>query len=87
MGRRYMKKVTRDGMVISHERYLYRGSTSAIGYAQQSERTSDTFVRPLEPMATRPLALVQDNALYCYGTNFAKNVTEIQRTGSYGNSL
>ena len=32
---------------------------------------------PLEPMATRPLALVQDNALYCYGTDFNKNVTEV----------
>jgi hypothetical protein len=32
---------------------------------------------PLEPVATRPLALVQSNALYCYGTDFNKNVTEI----------
>ena len=32
---------------------------------------------PLEPVATRPLALVQGNALYCYGTDFNKNVTEI----------
>ena len=31
----------------------------------------------LEPVATRPLALVQGNALYCYGTDFNKNVTEI----------
>ena len=38
-------------------------------------------------MATRPLALVQNKALYCYGTDFAKNVTEIQWTGNYGNSL
>ena len=32
---------------------------------------------PLEPVATRPLALVQNNALYCYGTDFNKNVTEV----------
>lgn len=32
---------------------------------------------PLEPMATRPLALVQDASLYCYGTDFNKNVTEV----------
>ena len=32
---------------------------------------------PLEPVVTRPLALVQGNALYCYGTDFNKNVTEI----------
>lgn len=32
---------------------------------------------PLETMATRPLALVQNAALYCYGIDFNKNVTEI----------
>ena len=32
---------------------------------------------PLEPEATRPLALVQDASLYCYGTDFNKNVTEV----------
>ena len=31
----------------------------------------------MEPVATRPLALVRDNALYCYGTDFNKNVTEV----------
>ncbi len=25
----------------------------------------------------RPLVLVQDNVFYCYGTDFAKNVTEV----------
>jgi len=32
---------------------------------------------PLEPVATRPLALVQDASLYCYGVDFNKNVTEV----------
>lgn len=32
---------------------------------------------PLEEVATRPLALVQNNALYCYGWDFNKNVTEV----------
>ena len=32
---------------------------------------------PLEPTATRPLALAQDASLYCYGTDFNKNVTEV----------
>ena len=31
----------------------------------------------LEEMATRPLALVQGASLYCYGTDFNKNVTEV----------
>ncbi len=32
---------------------------------------------PLEPTATRPLALVQGASLYCYGWDFNKNVTEV----------
>ena len=32
---------------------------------------------PLEPVATRPLALVQAASLYCYGTDFNKNVTDV----------
>ena len=32
---------------------------------------------PLEPTATRPLALVQGASLYCYGMDFNKNVTEV----------
>ena len=32
---------------------------------------------PLEPVATRPLALAQDASLYCYGMDFNKNVTEV----------
>ena len=32
---------------------------------------------PLEPVATRPLALARENALYCYGVDFNKNVTEV----------
>ena len=31
----------------------------------------------LEEMATRPLALVQDASLYCYGVDFNKNVSEV----------
>ena len=32
---------------------------------------------PLEPTATRPLALAQGASLYCYGMDFNKNVTEV----------
>ncbi len=32
---------------------------------------------PLEPVATRPLALAQAASLYCYGWDFNKNVTEV----------
>ena len=41
-GRRYMKKVTQNGTVASHGRYLYRGlfPDSRPGYAGQPERAS-----------------------------------------------
>ena len=32
---------------------------------------------PLEPVATRPLVLVQAASLYCSGGDFNKNVTEV----------
>lgn len=37
--------------------------------------SSPSLVSP--PVASRPLVLVQDNVLYCYGTDFNKNVTEV----------
>ncbi len=74
-----MKKVPQNGTVASHERYLYRGY---LQIAAQDMLDNRNVLRtllwdPLEPVATRPLALVQGNALYCYGTDFNKNVTEI----------
>jgi len=78
-GRRYMKKVTVNGTVTSHERYLYRGylQLAALDMLNRRNVLRTLLWDPLEPMATRPLALVQDNALYCYGVDFNKNVTEV----------
>ena len=78
-GRRYMKKVTQNGTVASHERYLYRGY---LQIAAQDMLDNRNVLRtllwdPLEPVATRPLALAQDASLYCYGMDFNKNVTEV----------
>ena len=38
---------------------------------------SDRLWDPLEPTATRPLALAPAASLYCYGMDFNKNVTEV----------
>ena len=78
-GRRYMKKVTENGTVTSHERYLYRGylQIAALDMLDNRNVLRTLLWDPLEPVATRPLALVQDDALYCYGTDFNKNVTEV----------
>ncbi len=78
-GRRYAKKVTQNGTVASHERYLYRGY---LQIAAQDMLDNRNVLRtllwdPLEPVATRPLALVQGASLYCYGVDFNKNVSEV----------
>ncbi|WP_448806853.1 RHS repeat-associated core domain-containing protein [Akkermansia sp.] len=78
-GRRYMKKVTVNGTVASHERYLYRGylQIAALDMLNSKNVHRTLLWDPLEPVATRPLALVQENALYCYGMDFNKDVTEV----------
>ena len=78
-GRRYMKKVTVNGTVVSHERYLYRGylQIAALDMLNSRNVIRTLLWDPLEPTATRPLALMQDNTLYCYGMDFNKNVTEV----------
>ena len=77
-GRRYMKKVTQNGTVASHERYLYRGylQIAALDMLDNRNVLRTLLWDPLEPVATRPLALAQDASLYCYGMDFNKNVTE-----------
>ena len=78
-GRRYMKKVTQNGTVASHERYLYRGylQLAALDMLDNRNVLRTLLWDPLEPVATRPLALVQGASLYCYGVDFNKNVTEV----------
>jgi len=78
-GRRYVKKVTQNGTVASHERYLYRGylQIAALDMLDNRNVLRTLLWDPLEPVATRPLALVQGASLYCYGVDFNKNVTEV----------
>ena len=74
-----MKKVTQNGTVTSHERYLYRGylQIAALDMLNSRNVLRTLLWDPLEPVATRPLALVQAASLYCYGWDFNKNVTEV----------
>ena len=78
-GRRYMKKVTQNGTVASHERYLYRGylQIAALDMLDNRNVLRTLLWDPLEPVATRPLALAQGASLYCYGMDFNKNVSEV----------
>ena len=63
MGRRYMKKVTVNGTVASHELYLY---LAVLDMLDNWNVLRTLLWDPLEPVATRPLALVQAASLYCY---------------------
>ena len=74
-----MKKVTVNGTVASHERYLYRGylQLAALDMLDNRNVRRTLLWDPLEPVAARPLALVQGASLYCYGWDFNKNVTEV----------
>ena len=65
MGRRYMKKVTVNGTVASHELYLYRGylQLAVLDMLDNWTVLRTLLWDPLEPIATRPLALVQDASL------------------------
>ena len=74
-----MKKVTQNGTVANHERYLYRGylQIAALDMLDNRNVLRTLLWDPLEPVATRPLALVQDASLYCYGVDFNKNVSEV----------
>ena len=67
MGRRYMKKVTVNGTVASHELYLYRGylQRAVLDMLDNWNVLRTLLWDPLEPVATRPLALVQAASLYC----------------------
>ena len=80
-----MKKVTQNGTVASHERYLYRGylQLAALDMLDNRNVLRTLLWDPLEPVATRPLALVQAASLYCYGMGLQqKRDGGLRRTGN-----
>ena len=85
-GRRATKKVTVNGTVTLHQRYIYRG------YLQIAccdlTRTAHPCLwlitwDPTQPIATRPLAIQKDGTWYTYGFDLTKNVTEVFTTTGY----
>ncbi|OCA02740.1 RHS repeat protein [Akkermansia glycaniphila] len=80
MGRRYMQKVTENGTVTRHERYLYRGylQIAALDILHGGKQMHALFWDPAEPLATRPLVLLaSDDNRYTYVHDLTKNVTEL----------
>ena len=86
MGRRSFKKVTVNGTVTLHQRYLYRG------YLQIAccdlTRTAHPCLwlitwDPMHTIATRPLAIQKDGTWYTYGLDLTKNVCEVFGASGY----
>ena len=85
-GRRYMKKVTTNGTVTLHHRYIYRGYLHvACCDLTRSAHPCLWLITwdPAEGEATRPLALQKDGTWYTYGLDITKNVWELFSSSGY----
>lgn len=86
MGRRATKKVTVNGGVTLHQRFLYRGYLQiACCDHTRSNHPCLWLITwdPLQPVATRPLAIQQDATWYTYGWDLTKNICEIYGQHGY----
>ena len=79
-GRRATKKVTTNGSITLHQRYIYRGylqlaccDLTRSGHPCLWLLTWD----PTQPIATRPLAIRKDGTWYAYGWDLTKNICEV----------
>ena len=82
LGRRYMKRVTQNGTVAKHERYIYRGYLQIAALdLKRAAHPALWYVLwdPTEPVATRPLAIQKDGTWYTYGHDLTKNVWELYK--------
>ena len=89
LGRRAFKKVTVNGSVTLHQRYIYRGYLQ-IACCDLS-RTAHTALwlitrAPSQPIATRPLAIQKNGTWYTYGHDLTKNICEIYGNNGYINT-
>ena len=80
MGRRVTKKVTVNGSITLHHRYLYRGYLQiACCDLTRSNHPALWLITwdPSQPIATRPLAIQKDATWYTYGWDLTKNICEV----------
>ena len=80
MGRRATKKVTVDGSITLHQRYLYRGYLQiACCDLTRSNHPALWLITwdPTQPIATRPLAIQKNGTWYTYGWDLSKNICEL----------
>ena len=86
MGRRAYKKVTVNGSVTLHQRYIYRGYLQiACIDLTRSNQPALWFITwdPTQPVATRPLAIRKDGSWFTYGWDLTKNICEIFGPAGY----
>ena len=82
MGRRCYKKVTTNGKVTLHQRYIYRGYLQIAAHdLTRSAIPAMWYILwdPTQFVATRPLAIQKDGTWYTYGWDLTKNITELYR--------
>ena len=86
MDRRATKKVSVNGSITLHQRFLYRG------YLQIAccdlTRSGHPCLRlltwaPTQPIATRPLAIRKDDTWFAYGWDLTKNICEVFDPAGY----
>ena len=86
MGRRATKKVTVNGAVTLHHRYLYRGYLQiACCDLTRSNHPCLWLITwdPTQATATRPLAIQKDATWYTYGWDLTKNICEVYGQHGY----
>ena len=86
MGRRATKKVTIDGSITLHQRYIYRGYLQiACCDLTRSVHPCLWLISwdPTQSIASRPLAIRKDGTWYAYGWDIIKNIWEIFGPAGY----
>lgn len=86
MGRRAYKKVTVNGRVTLHQRYIYRGylQIACIDLTRNHHPLLWLITwDPLQSISTRPLAIQKDGTWYTYGLDLTKNVCEVFGSTGY----
>ena len=86
MGRRATKKVTTNGSITLHQRYIYRGylQIAALDLTRAAHPALWYITwDPTQPVATRPLAIQKDGTWYTYGWDLTKNICEVYGPAGY----
>ena len=85
-GRRATKKITSNGSVTFHQRYIYRGylQIACCDLTRSSHPCLWLLTwDPSQSKATRPLAIRKDGTWFAYGWDLTKNICEVFGAAGY----